>query len=336
MDNLLGMYTVIGCILTLLMWYYPISTIQEGKSMLYVKEGGVLIKLDDWEQIYSRPNFIKDLNLKDKKLKALIGYYKNEPPRKCGISNCHRTHKMGAIVITEDNCEASIGHMCGSKNFEEKFDILIKQLEKEVDAEIYKEAVASRKSRIFDYWNQAAALTVGANGILKLAEKISQLRDPLVVGRFASMELMSMAANQRTKVTKPEWVEKSKSELTEEEVKSGEKKYKLEDVVIGQIKNTEVILSSNDMAKLYREEIEQVLIALQHLDLDKATPKQIGNVGRRVAVLDTRIARANTLKSLSTEFLTHKNLYPLYEKMHPMDTVSRKDLELYEVFINAL
>jgi hypothetical protein len=335
-DNLLGMHTVIGCILTLLLWYYQISTIQEGKSMLYVKEGGVLIKLDDWEQIYSRPNFIKDLDLKDKKLKALIGYYKNEPPRKCGISNCHRTHKMGAIVITEDNCEASIGHMCGSNKFKEKFDVLVKQLEKEVDAEIYKEAVASRKDRVFDYWNQAAALTVGANGILKLAEKISQLRDPLTVGRFSSMELMNMAANQRSKVTKSEWVEKSKSELTEEELKSGEKKYKLEDIVIGQIKNTEVMLSSNDMVKLYTEEIEQVLIALQHLDLDKATPKQIGNVGRRVAVLDTRIARANTLKSLAIEFLTHKNLHPLYEKMYPMDTVSRKDLELYETFINSL
>ncbi|VEA68504.1 Uncharacterised protein [Serratia rubidaea] len=304
--------------------------------MLYVKEGGVLIKLDDWEQVYSRPNFIKDLDLKDKKLKALIGYYKNEPPRKCGISNCHRTHNKGAIVITEDNCEASIGHICGSKKFEEKFETLIKQLEKEVDAEIYKEAVASRKSRIFDYWNQAAALTVGADGILKLAEKISQLKDPLVVGRFASMELMNMAANQRTKVTMPVWVEKSKSELTEEEIKSGEKKYKLEDSVIGQIKNTEVLLSSNDMKKLYHEEIEHVLTALQDLDLEKAKLKQINNIGRRVAVIDARIARANTLKALAIDFLTHKNLYPLYEKMHPMDTVSRKDLELYEAFINAL
>ncbi|VCY48424.1 hypothetical protein BANRA_05000 [Klebsiella pneumoniae] len=34
--------------------------------MLYMKENGVLIKLDSWEQVYSRPNFIKDLDLKDK------------------------------------------------------------------------------------------------------------------------------------------------------------------------------------------------------------------------------------------------------------------------------
>lgn len=119
--------------------------------MLYMKENGVLIKLDSWEQVYSRPNFIKDLDLKDKKLKALVGYYKNEPPRKCGIKSCHSSHMKGGIVITEDNFEASIGHMCGSKIFEEKFDVLIKQLEKEVDFEIYKEAVASRKARVFEY-----------------------------------------------------------------------------------------------------------------------------------------------------------------------------------------
>lgn len=301
--------------------------------MLYMKENGVLIKLDSWEQVYSRPNFIKDLDLKDKKLKALVGYYKNEPPRKCGIKSCHSSHMKGGIVITEDNFEASIGHMCGSKIFEEKFDVLIKQLEKEVDFEIYKEAVASRKARVFEYWNKAAALTSGKNGVLKLADKILSLRDPLVAGRFAATELARMAANQQTKVTKEVWVEKKKKELTEEEAKSGEKKYRLETVVCGQIKNTEVLLSVNNLNNIYKDDIEAVIRSLESLDLQTATPRQIQNIGRAASVLDTRLDTAARLKNLATEFLTYDNLYPMYDKMYSMDTVSRKDLELYETLI---
>lgn len=304
--------------------------------MLYIKESGILIKLDGWEQVYARPNFVKDLDLKDKKLKALVGYYKNEPPRECGIKSCRRTHRLGGIVVTEDDFETSIGHMCGSKIFEEKFDVLIKQLEKEVDFEIYKEAVASRKSRIFEYWQKAAALTGGVNGILRLADKISQLKDPLQVGRFASMELTNMAANKQTKVSSSVWVEKKKRELTEAELKDGEKKYKLVDVIVGQIKNTEVLLSANDMKSLYHDEIEHVLLALQNLNLETASMKQISNIGKHAAVLDTRLARIGSLKELAVDFLTKDNLKPLYDKMYPMEVVSRKDLTLYKDFIDSL
>ncbi|HFU1359514.1 TPA: hypothetical protein ACGQTY_002699 [Citrobacter farmeri] len=304
--------------------------------MLYMKENGVLIKLDSWEQVYSRPNFIKDLDLKDKKLKALIGYYKNEPPRKCGIKSCHSSHMKGGIVITEDDFEASIGHICGSKIFEEKFDNLIKQLEKEVDFEIYKEAVASRKSRLFEYWSKAAALTSGKNGILKLAEKIANIKNALVAGRYAATELVRMASNQQTVVTKEIWVEKEKKELTEEEANSGEKKYKIETVVCGQIKNIEVLLAANDLNKLYNEEIESVIKGLEKLDLQTASPSQVKNIGRSVSSLDIRIETAARLKDLAIGFLTYDNLYPMLEKMHPMDTISRKDLELYENFIKSL
>lgn len=303
--------------------------------MLYVKENGVLIKLDSWEQVYARPNFIKDLDLNNKSLKALIGYYKNEPPRECGIKSCHRRHMKGGIVVTEDNFEASIGHMCGSKIFKEKFDALIKHLEKEVDFEIYKEAVASRKARVFEYWNKAAALTAGKNGILKLAEKILSLKDPLVAGRFAATELVRMAANNQTKVTKETWVEKEKKELTEEEIKSGEKKYRLEMVPCGTIKNIEVLLPDNDLNKIYKNDIEPAIRALEQLDLQQAAPKQIQSIGRAASVLDTRLDTASRIKVLATGFLTRENLLPLYDKMLSMNTVSRKDLELYENLINT-
>ncbi|MCW2485963.1 hypothetical protein J5069_08650 [Candidatus Symbiopectobacterium sp. NZEC127] len=304
--------------------------------MLYVKEGGVLLKLDDWEQIYSRPNYVQDLDLKGKNLKALIGYYKNEPPRTCGIKSCHATHMKGGIVVTEDDLETCIGHICGSKIFKEKFDVLIQQIEKEVDFEIYKEAVATRKSRLFDYWRQAADLTSGTTGILRLAEKIALLRDPLSVGRFASMELIRMAANQNSKVAKEEWVQKEEKELTEEEKKDGKPKYKLEYLIVGQIRHVDLMLSSNDMKKLYQEEIEEVLRALQNLDLDKASKRQITSIGRAASAIEVRITRAKELKERAIEFLTRENLFPLYEKMLPMDTVSKNDLSLYENFINSL
>ncbi|EEV5043123.1 hypothetical protein HFL57_004783 [Salmonella enterica] len=124
-----------------------------------------------------------------------------------------------------------------------------------------------------------------------------------------------------------------KKELTEEEAKSGEKKYRLETVVCGQIKNTEVLLSVNNLNNIYKNDIEAVIHALERLDLQTATPRQIQNIGLAASVLDTRLDTAARLKDLATEFLTYDNLYPMYDKMYSMDTVSRKDLELYETLI---
>ncbi|EMR2387784.1 TPA: hypothetical protein ACJ12I_001142 [Klebsiella pneumoniae] len=145
-----------------------------------------------------------------------------------------------------------------------------------------------------------------------------------------------MASNQQTIVTKEVWVEKKKKELTEEEASSGEKKYKIETVVCGQIKNIEVLLSANDLKRLYNEEIEAVIKGLEKLDLQTASPSQIKNIGRSVSSLDVRLEKAAKLKDLAIGFLTYDNLYPMLEKMHPMDTISRKDLELYETFIKSL
>ena len=55
--------------------------------MLYIKEGGVLIKLDSWEQVYVRPNYVVDIDSKGKVLSEVFGYYKNEPSRACGLKN---------------------------------------------------------------------------------------------------------------------------------------------------------------------------------------------------------------------------------------------------------
>ncbi|HBS9963445.1 TPA: hypothetical protein MAZ47_003475 [Klebsiella pneumoniae] len=75
---------------------------------------------------------------------------------------------------------------------------------------------------------------------------------------------------------------------------------------------------------------------LEKLDLQTASPSQIKNIGRSVSSLDVRLETAAKLKELAIGFLTYDNLYPMLEKMHPMDTISRKDLELYETFIKSL
>ena len=97
-------------------------------------------------------------------------------------------------------------------------------------------------------------------------------------------------------MTKEIWVEKKKKELTDEEAKSGEKKYKLETVVCGQIKNTEVLLSVNDLGKIYKEDIESVIQGLEKLDLQKATARQIQTIGRAASALDVRLETASQVK----------------------------------------
>ncbi|WP_447875366.1 hypothetical protein [Serratia fonticola] len=302
--------------------------------MLYIKEGGVLVKLDSWDRVYASTNYVVDIDSKGKDLNEVFGFYKNEPSRPCGLKNCHAGHNKGVIVRTEDGLETCIGHICGSKIFHEKFEILAQRIENEVNFEIYKETVLNKQLQIYDYWKQAANLTSGFDGVLKLADKIEKIKDPLVVGRYAATELTRMAANRETKVTATQQVPKEKKEYDNPDNQDIE--YKSVTAVIGQIQHIETLAYDNNLRKLYEEDIHQVLTTLEHVDLEKISRRQLTNIGRRAAVLDARIARAKELQEIAVKFFRKRNLMPLYKQMYPMEVVSRKDLTLYKDFIDSL
>ncbi|MCX8963229.1 hypothetical protein EHW64_19460 [Erwinia psidii] len=302
--------------------------------MLYVRESGVLVKQESWDKVHSRSGYVVDLDSNGKVLNEIFGFYKNEPSRPCGLKNCHAGHNKGFLVRTDDGFETCIGHICGSKIFHEKFEVLAQLIENEVNLEIYKEAVKSKKANVFEYWKKAAELTTGVNGILKLADLIEKIKDPLVVGRYAATELMRMAANRDTKVTAIQNVPKEKKEYDNPD--SEEIEYKSVTAIIGQIQYIETLAYDNNIRKIYEEEISDVITVLESVDVDKISRRQLTNIGRRAAALDSKIAKVKELQENAIKFLRKKNLLPLYKKMYPMEVVSRKDLNMYKAFIDDL
>lgn len=256
-----------------------------------------------------------DLDPKSKVLNEIFGFYKNEPSRPCGLKNCHAGHNKGFLVRTEDGAETCIGRICGSKIFHEKFEVLSKIIENEVNFEIYKESVNLKRANVFEYWKKAAELTTGVNGILKLADLIEKIKDHLVVGRYAATELMRMAANRDTKVTSTQEVPKEKNEYDNPD--SNEIEYKSVTAIIGQIQNIEVLSYDNNIRKIYEEDISGVITILESVDVDKISRRQLTNIGRRASLLDSRIAKAKQLQENAIKFLRKKILLHFTKKCIP-------------------
>lgn len=68
-----------------------------------------LIRIEAWEDVESRPGFVKNLDPTKHELASIIGRYILKEPIRCGLSNCHTPHAKGYIVTTKEGHETNIG-----------------------------------------------------------------------------------------------------------------------------------------------------------------------------------------------------------------------------------
>lgn len=76
-----------------------------------------LILFTDWAEMEARERFCAHVDPKVTKLVDFVGWYKLRTEHPCSLSDCHRPHKLGLLLITDTDQEVPIGHMCGTKNF---------------------------------------------------------------------------------------------------------------------------------------------------------------------------------------------------------------------------
>lgn len=122
--------------------------------MIYLQEGEEFIEVKDWQEISSRKNYSPDLNIKDRSLEKIIGYYELPEKLKCGLSSCHTPHFKGYLVQTGDGSETNIGNACGKKYFDVVFEQMSVDFLNALEFAKLKAALTEAKKDIFPLWQK--------------------------------------------------------------------------------------------------------------------------------------------------------------------------------------
>ncbi len=295
-----------------------------------------IIEISDWDQVTSRPNFMKDVDLKDQHLQKIIGSYNLKDARTCGIKSCHTGHNKGYIVVTECGMETNIGNCCGKKYFKIKFEDLTKIFSKNLDHEKRKLSLHNAKSKIPEWRQKADILKSGEQNINWAIELIRGIKDQSVVGHFASTELKRMAAVPTNIVTTARHATQRESDIQELFDKRYPVAERTEIDIIGIIEHIDCLLPQNDLRQIFYVSVTRVLKALAKSEPALMSSPKMINLLSKVNNIESNLEYASERLDIARKFLVKENLKPLYNKMKDMDTVSSADLERYLFFINSL
>lgn len=300
-------------------------------------EGNDIIEVSDWSDVTARTNFSSDVDLKDKHLHKIIGSYELKEKRTCGLTSCRTPHNKGFIVITDDGVETNIGGDCGFKYFNIKFNNLTQEFIRNLTHEQRKIALVKAKARIDEWRLKADALKGGVKNIDWAIKLIEDIKNPLVIGRFASTDLKRMASVPTNVVTVSRVSDERESDIQEifnkHYTEDGEN---LVEEQIGTIAHIDCLIPQYELRNIFYMSVTKVLKELTAAHPNKITSPAMSILLRKVDAIDYNLRLAEERLEIARDFLTKDNLYPMYEKMFQMHIVSRADLKRYEGFINSL
>jgi hypothetical protein len=123
-----------------------------------------LVRVEDWEDICTRPGFTGNLNPAKHQLASIIGRYVFGFVIRCGLSNCHTPHTRGYIVTTKDGLETNIGKDCGKVYFGVDFEEQARQFDRDMTDQENRELLWNFTFKIDEFDERVRALRAGARG----------------------------------------------------------------------------------------------------------------------------------------------------------------------------
>ncbi|WP_338659155.1 hypothetical protein [Yersinia intermedia] len=301
--------------------------------MIYLQVGDEIIEVPDWDHISARPNFVNDLDVNNKKLEKIIGYYDSTQKRTCGLNNCHTPHFKGYIVVTNDGSETNIGNHCGKKYFDVDFENMSSEFINALEYEQLKAAAIKAKGNIFDLWNKINTLTVGAKNINWAITKFRALNDDNVIGTTAYRRLRTMVANRTGNVL---FARPPTQDEIDYAVSANQPAPQSVDVVVGQISNIDCLSRENNLEDLFEKSIRGAVQQLQDCDPQKKSRTQLRPIVNGISSLDRNMDMAIQKLELARQFLRKENLEQLINGMTIDENVSRKDIQRYQSFVEGL
>lgn len=291
-----------------------------------------LIKVESWDEIVSRPGFVKNLNPSEHTLDSILGRYIFKEKISCGLSNCHRPHAKGYIVATKDGHETNIGKDCGKTYFGVDFETLTKKFDRYIAEAENRERLWSFSFQLEELESKIAELRNGQKGADWIHKHtlslVSQSNDcPIeVVRRISSMikagtvtltiervatesEIQNLEASQNRKLPRPQYI----------------------DEPVAEVGGLQALYPENDLRKLLILDLQENIKAFREKDIDTLTFDELRYWAKWVASVENTIERAGDAISLGRTLLTQANLEPFIKIL-----TTEKDKILFRAYIKKL
>ncbi|EIE0643288.1 hypothetical protein NK892_002113, partial [Salmonella enterica] len=296
--------------------------------MIFLRTENGSQKVEDWEVITSRPNFVAKIAKGDHQFEEIIGYYKFKEEIHCGLTGCNQPHQMGYIVKTSSGIETNIGNKCGKNEFGVEFGENVLSFNKFMQLETNREIILTAKDRCDIWQKNIETLRNIKPTIDHLSFAIEKSKNSNFSGRLGAAEMRLLEKSQTSIVTLSE-VETDKKTRTilfamnKHMRESGEATNEYE---MGKVSFTHVLLPENDLRNLYVS-INEDLKKIRNLDIQTAPSPELSEIARISSTIEERIKQLKNLKHQASKFLTKKNLFPIANKIKYSSTAEEIDLQ---------
>lgn len=305
--------------------------------MIFLRTENGSEKVDDWELITSRPNFVAKIAKGDHQFEEIIGYYKFKEEIHCGLTGCNQPHQMGYIVKTSRGIETNIGNKCGKNEFGVEFGENVLSFNKFMEIETNREIISTAKDKCDAWKKNIEALRSVRPTIDYLSFAIEKSKNSNFSGRLGAAEIRLLEKNQSGFVTLSE-VETDKKTRTilfamnKHMRDSGEATSEYD---MGKVSFTHVLLPENNLRNLFVS-ISEDIKKIRTIDLSTAPSPEIAETARIAATIEERIKQLKNLKHQAGKFLTKKNLLPIANKIKYSSTAEEIELKNFMGFLGWL
>ncbi|OFU66941.1 hypothetical protein HMPREF3143_16465 [Enterobacter sp. HMSC16D10] len=305
--------------------------------MIFLRTENGSEKVDDWELITSRPNFVAKIAKGDHQFEEIIGYYKFKEEIHCGLTGCNQPHQMGYIVKTSRGIETNIGNKCGKNEFGVEFGENVLSFNKFMEIETNREIICTAKDKCDAWKKNIEALRSVKPTIDYLSFAIEKSKNSNFSGRLGAAEIRLLEKNQSGFVTLSE-VETDKKTRTilfamnKHMRDSGEATSEYD---MGKVSFTHVLLPENNLRNLFVS-ISEDIKKIRTIDLSTAPSPEIAETARIAATIEERIKQLKNLKHQAGKFLTKKNLLPIANKIKYSSTAEEIELKNFMGFLGWL
>lgn len=305
--------------------------------MIFLRTENGSEKVDDWELITSRPNFVAKIAKGDHQFEEIIGYYKFKEEIYCGLTGCNQPHQMGYIVKTSRGIETNIGNKCGKNEFGVEFGENVLSFNKFMEIETNREIISTAKDKCDAWKKNIEALRSVKPTIDYLSFAIEKSKNSNFSGRLGAAEIRLLEKNQSGFVTLSE-VETDKKTRTilfamnKHMRDSGEATSEYD---MGKVSFTHVLLPENNLRNLFVS-ISEDIKKIRTIDLSTAPSPEIAETARIAATIEERIKQLKNLKHQAGKFLTKKNLLPIANKIKYSSTAEEIELKNFMGFLGWL
>jgi hypothetical protein len=291
-----------------------------------------LIKIEGWDEIESRPGFVKNLNPAKHTLDSIIGRYIFKEKILCGLSNCHRPHAKGYIVATKDGHETNIGKDCGKTYFGVDFETLTKKFDRYIAESENRERLWSFSFQVEEFESRIIELRNGQKGadwirkhilplvgqssgcpvevVRRIASMIKAGTSLLTIDRVATeAEIQNLEVSQDRKLPRPQYI----------------------DEPIAEIVGVQALYPENDLRRLLILDLQENIKAFREKDIDTLSFEDLMYWAKWVASVENTIEKARDVISLAHTLLTQANLEPFTKILS-----TEKDKALFRAYIKTL